>query len=88
MAKIESNTVLLQAALEGLGLQRARIDEEIKNVQAMLSGKAPKAAPEPAPAKSSSSSKRELSPAARARIAAAQKKRWAEYRRNKAEQKG
>jgi hypothetical protein len=32
--------------------------------------------------------RRELSPAARRRIAAAQKKRWAEYRKNLQNQKG
>ena len=91
MTKIENNTTLLNAALEGLELQKSRIEEQIKSVRVMLGGggKPPKAlaAAEPAAAKSAPArgSKRELSEAARDRIAAAQKKRWNEYRKNKAE---
>lgn len=72
---------LLSAALEGLEAQRQRIEEKIKEVQAMLghrrgrpAGAASGKAAEPA-------QRRQLSPAARKRIAAAQKRRWAEYRK-------
>ena len=57
----------LAAALEGLDLQRKRIEEQIAQVRAMLGG-------------------RRVSPEARKRIASAQKKRWAEYRRKQAAQ--
>jgi len=73
-----NNSQLLQAALEGLQLQRDRIEEQISQVRSMLGGVARKAAPA-APAKPGG--RRDLSPAARRRIAAAQKKRWAAYRK-------
>ena len=75
----------LTAALEGLELQKNRIEDQIRQVRAMLRGQAAKpsgpasgAAPKPA------RKRRELSAAARRRIAQAQKKRWAEYRKQKA----
>ena len=69
---------LLAAALEGLELQRARIDAQIREVKSMLGGKAAAPAAGAAAAKPRKKRKK-LSAAARARIAAAQKKRWAEY---------
>jgi hypothetical protein len=76
---------LLAAALEGLELQRKRIDDQIAMVRGMLSGRksvasAP-AAEKAAPA--TSRRKRVLSEEARLRIAAAQKKRWAAFRKVK-----
>jgi hypothetical protein len=80
--KVE-DTELLRAALEGLEAQKRRIDDQIKQVQAMLGRRkrpAVAVAEEPAePAKPRR--KRQLSAAARQRIAAAQKRRWAEYRK-------
>ena len=74
------DTSLLTAALEGLELQRARVDAQIREVKSMLGGKGARAAAEPAAAAKKPRKKRKkLSAAARARIAAAQKKRWAEY---------
>jgi hypothetical protein len=70
---------LLEAALEGLLLQRERIDSQIREVQALLGRK--RSAGKPAAAENGSGNKRQLSEAARKRIAAAQKKRWAEYRK-------
>jgi hypothetical protein len=84
------HNALLTAALEGLELQKQRVDQQIAEVRSMLgeaprrrgrppgSGKKAAAAPQ-TPRKSSR--KRELSSAARKRIAAAQKRRWAEYRK-------
>ncbi len=76
----------LQAALEGLQLQKQRIEEQIAQVRGMLGqGKAttPKAA-----AKTTAppvvKERRKLSAAARKRIAAAQKRRWAAYRKEAA----
>ena len=70
---------LLNAALEGLELQRQRIDEQIREVRNRLGkgrrGRSP-AFPE-VPKKRT----RTLSEAARKRIGAAHKRRWAEYRK-------
>lgn len=78
-----ADPALLTAALEGLELQRRRIEQQIEQVKSLLGRRrAPAAAGmEERPA---SSGKRDLSPAARKRIALAQKRRWAEYRKNKA----
>lgn len=70
--------LVLEAALEGLQLQRTRIDAQISEIRSRL-GKRPRAATETVlPAK------RNLSAEARKRIATAQKKRWAEYRKTNA----
>jgi hypothetical protein len=80
---------LLTAALEGLELQKQRIDAQIQEVRSLL-GKTPGRRGRP-PGSSTvstnggSSTKRtagRLSAAARKRIAAAQKRRWAEYRKS------
>jgi hypothetical protein len=74
------NHSLLTAALEGLELQKQRIDEQIQQVRSLL-GKTPGRRGRP----SGSATKRptgRLSAAARKRIAAAQKRRWAEYRKS------
>ena len=73
---------IYQAALEGLELQKKRIDDQISQVREMLAGKtkpAASAAATTAPA-SEKPKKRKLSKAAKARISAAQKKRWAAFR--------
>lgn len=61
---------ILLAAREGLEAQRARIDEQLRQVELQL-------------AKLGTDEPREtrLSPTGRERIAAAQKKRWQEYRK-------
>jgi hypothetical protein len=80
--KSVQDTTLLTAALEGLELQRERIDEQIRKVKALLGGRnVPRA--KPVAAAVEKPAKRRLSAAARKRIAAAQKKRWAEYRKAK-----
>jgi hypothetical protein len=78
---------LLQAALVGLEMKRAKLDEQIAFVRSMTTGKAPgkrakaaKAAEEPATEKKPRKKRRNLSPEARQRIAEAQKKRWAAAR--------
>ncbi len=101
------NHSLLTAALEGLELQKQRIDEQIQEVRALL-GKTPGRRGRPrgsanagstnggstngrstngrstngGPATKRAASR--LSVAARKRIAAAQKRRWAEYRKSAA----
>jgi hypothetical protein len=67
------------AALEGLELQRVRIDEQIRRVKSLLGGKKPGAVKAAAAVKSKPAAKRKLSETARKRIAKAQKKRWAAY---------
>jgi hypothetical protein len=78
---------ILTAALQGLELQRDKLDEQIAQVRALLRRKPGR------PAKVavahlvslpavSAANKRVLSSEARKRIAAAQKKRWAAFRKN------
>ena len=84
MARLTSthDTATLQMALIGYQVERQKIDERIREIQSQLKGKAvgTLVAGEAAP-------KRVLSPAARRRIALAQKKRWAEHRRRQAQAK-
>ena len=75
-----SDATVLEAALEGLELQRQRIEEQVRQVRALLGKGRPSAASTDAAPR-----KRTLSPAARKRIAAAQKKRWADYRKSNKE---
>lgn len=85
MARTKNATDLttLQMALVGYQMERQKIDDRIREIQAQLKGRK-------MPAVSANSSekpagaKRVLSPAARRRIAAAQKKRWAEHRKRAA----
>ena len=71
---------LLAAALEGLELQKRRIEDQIQEVRSLLGkgtgrrGRPPVAGHKRGPGR--------MSPAARRRIAAAQKRRWAEYRKS------
>jgi hypothetical protein len=81
-AKSLQDASFLNAALEGLELQRKRIEEQIANVRALLGGRQVKFGSAGRSAKPSR--KRLLSPEARKRIAMAQKRRWAEYRKNQA----
>jgi len=87
---------LYEAALEGLELQKQRLEEQIRLVRSLIGGKktpAPAAVPATAAAEAPTASaskkagrkprrKRNLSPEARKRIAEAQKKRWAEFRKD------
>ncbi|MGB6946593.1 MAG: hypothetical protein WBE37_29620 [Bryobacteraceae bacterium] len=94
------NHSLLTAALEGLELQKQRIDEQIQEVRSLL-GKTPGRRGRPRGSANAGSanagstnggstnggsatkrSASRLSVAARKRIAAAQKRRWAEYRKS------
>lgn len=80
-------TAFLTAALEGLELQKSRIEEQIKQVRAMLGGHS-KPAGRAVAAPEKPAKRRPLSAAARRRIARAQKRRWAVYRKNKAASQG
>ena len=70
----------LQMALVGYQIERQKIDDKIREIEARLKGKRV-AAPAEVAAKKAPGVKRVLSPAARRRIAAAQRKRWAEHRK-------
>jgi hypothetical protein len=72
--------VVLKAALEGLELQKKRIELQMAEIRAHL-GKRPRTTQA---SDVSTVSKRNLSAEARKRIASAQKKRWAEYRKSNA----
>jgi hypothetical protein len=86
-AKSVETESLLGAALEGLELQKQRIEEQIRQVRALLGGRRPgRVTSDSEPAAAKPARKRQLSAAARKRIAAAQKKRWAEYRKQQADQ--
>jgi hypothetical protein len=88
MARVKSTTsddLTLQMALIGYELERQKIDDKIKEIRARLGDKKvqlPSAAVGSEPA---APRKRNLSPAARKRIAMAQKRRWAEHRKQKAQ---
>jgi regulator of replication initiation timing len=69
---------ILSAALEGLELQKQRLDRQIAEVRRVLGGVTRKAA---VVAVETKKPRRKLSAAARKRIAAAQKKRWEEWRK-------
>ena len=75
----QEDLTTLQMALVGYQMERQKIDDRIREIQAKLKGKhvvLPSASAEKRPAV-----KRVLSADARRRIAAAQKKRWAEHRK-------
>jgi len=78
------NHALLTAALEGLELQKKRLDDQIQEVRSLL-GKGRRGRP---PGSNNQRSAGRLSTAARRRIAAAQKRRWAEYRKSAASKAG
>ena len=72
----------LQMALVGYQIEKQKIEGKIDEIQAQLRGKKISSSAAERPART----RRVLSPEARKRIAAAQKKRWAEHRRLKAQE--
>lgn len=81
VAKSLQDASFYAAALEGLEMQRRRIEEQIQHVRALLGGRRAKTAIPSIAAPGKPARKRRLSAAARRRIALAQKRRWAEYRK-------
>ncbi|MGA3259263.1 MAG: hypothetical protein ABSE35_10310 [Bryobacteraceae bacterium] len=76
----------LQMALVGYQVEKQKIEDQIRRIEAQLKGKrVPLSSAAAAPAKPAV--RRVLSAGARARIAAAQKKRWAEHRKRAAQNK-
>jgi hypothetical protein len=82
---------ILEAALHGLEAQRQKLDEQIAEVRSLLGRRVGRPPKGDALSHSVSSvpvvvkKKRGLSAEARKKIAAAQKKRWAAFRKNKAQ---
>lgn len=86
------NREILEAALQGLEAQKQRLEEQISQVRSMMGQRAagrPSKASKAVTAVANTASptardrkRRVLSPEARKRIAAAQKKRWATFRKN------
>lgn len=87
--KPSADTTTLEAALVGLELKRNEIDGLISKIKKQLGGRSSSTLSvngAPAPARSSGGprKRRALSAEARKRIAAAQKRRWAEHRKTQA----
>lgn len=82
-----SDPSMLAMALVGYEVERQKIDEKIREIRARLGGsKAAGRGAASAPAKAGGPRrKRTLSVGARRRIAAAQRKRWAEHRKKLAQ---
>ncbi len=81
------NREILEAALQGLESQRERLEQQIAQVRSMMgsrAGRPPSSGGESSPKGRSVRKKRVLTPEARKRIAAAQKKRWAAFRKTQA----
>lgn len=78
MPKIDPD--ILHAALAGLEAQRQKLEEQIAYVRRSLGGGIKRVARPVAPI--IGRTRRALSPEARKRIAAAQKARWAAFRKN------
>ena len=80
---------ILEAALQGLESQRQRLDSQIAQVRAMMGNRPGRPSKQsisddgtkPAASKTGTRKRRVLSPEARKRIAVAQKKRWAAFRK-------
>jgi hypothetical protein len=82
-AKRISDDVLLEAAITGLEVQQQRIEEQLQQVRLLLNKVAARRGRPPISAPSlDNNGPRRMSLAARKRIATAQKRRWAEYRKS------
>ena len=80
--KTLQNHALLHAALEGLELQKNRLEEQIHQVRLLLGIGTRRRGRPPGSKNKKPRRAGRLSAAARKRIAAAQKRRWAEYRKS------
>ena len=70
----------LEMAQVGYQIEKQKIESKVRDIQSQLKGN-----PAVAPAKKAPDVKRVLSAAARRRISAAQKKRWAEHHKRMAQ---
>ncbi len=85
--KAKQDTETLEMALVGFEQKKVEIDEKIRHIKILLAGSPVYSPKKAATAKTKvteapARKKRTLSAAARKRIALAQKKRWAEHRKN------
>jgi hypothetical protein len=76
------DVAVLRMALVGYQIEQEKIDKKIHELQSLLKGRPSTFIPDRA---TTSPVKRRLSDAARDRIAAAQRKRWAKHRKLKAQ---
>lgn len=83
--KSTEDLTTLQMALVGYEIERQKITEKIRQIEAQLKGNTASLPVQATEAKAKPV-RRQLSAAARKRIAAAQRKRWAEHRKMKAAQ--
>jgi hypothetical protein len=74
---------ILQMALVGYQVEKEKVEKRIYELQSLLKGRR-SGSPSVGAGTAHSPVKRAMSDAARHRIAAAQRKRWAEHRRRKA----
>src|SRR4051794_39439306 len=74
----------LQMALVGYQIEKQRIESKIQDIQSQLKGRHA-TLPSMSGGETKTPVRRELSPAARKRIAMAQKRRWAEHRKRAAQ---
>jgi hypothetical protein len=81
MARQSYDHGLLEAALYGYQVEKEKIEAKIRELQSQLRGKK---APATGLTTARPGARRQMSTAARARIAAAQKKRWAEFHKKQA----
>ncbi|HLK69233.1 MAG TPA: hypothetical protein VKU19_37630 [Bryobacteraceae bacterium] len=82
-AKTVEDSAILEMALVGYQIQLDKIETKIHEIQSLLKGK--RTTSGPVVGEKPKTGSRNLSDAARDRIAAAQRKRWAEHRRMKAQ---
>ena len=83
--KSADDLTTIQMALVGYEIEKKRIEEKIRELQAQLKGRRGSANLPSNSQPESGGGRRNLSPAARRRIAAAQRKRWAEHRKRQAQ---
>jgi peptidoglycan hydrolase CwlO-like protein len=84
MAKSNTNAEILRYALTHLEQERDAIQVKIDHINSQLGQKVSAPAAVTASPSGTTRKKRTLSASARKRIAAAQKKRWAEHRKSQA----
>jgi hypothetical protein len=82
-SKVGNEVSILEMALIGYQVERQKIEARMHEIQSQLKGRRSVSASANG-AKPAGGAKRDLSTAARRRIALAQKKRWAAYRKAKA----
>lgn len=78
MSRLRLTPEIISAAIDGYEVQKSRIDGKIAELRSMLSGRSTKTA---STSETLKRKRRKMSAAGRARIAEAQRKRWAEFKK-------